>query len=44
MHLCTKLARNLHKIQPIKSQSFTLSTHHMMRAFKVVNHQETGFK
>jgi len=39
----TELARNVQKIQPIKSQYITLSTNHM-RAFRVVNDPETGFK
>jgi len=41
MHLRSKLARNVQKIQPIESQSSTLSTNHM-RAFRVVNLPETG--
>jgi len=43
MHIRSKLARNVQNIHPIKDQSITLSTNHM-RAFKVVNHPETGFK
>jgi hypothetical protein len=42
MHLRSKLARNVQKIQPIKIESITLSTNYM-RACRVVNRPETGY-
>jgi len=41
--VCSELARNVQKIQPIKFQSITLSTNHM-RALRVFEDPETGFK
>jgi len=41
MHLRSKLARNVLKIQSIVSNSMIHSTNHM-RAFRVLNHPDIG--